>query len=83
MLINNSETKLSERGPHHRAARKDIREKAEEYGWPVMKSEMFFSRGYPKMAKEEYATHTGNAWGESRKIANEFLEMMGLSPKEG
>ena len=82
VLINNSETQWSPRGPHHRDSRDEIREKAEEYGWPIMSNEMTHSRGYPKMAKEEYAAHTGNAWGESRKIANEFLEMMGLSPKE-
>lgn len=83
VLINNSETQRSPRGPHHRDSREEIREKAGEYGWPVMSNEMTHSRGYPKMAKEEYASHIGNAWGESQKIANEFLEMIGLSSKEG
>ena len=82
VLINNSETRLSERGPHHEAARTDIIEKATEYGWPIMENEMFCSRGYPKLAKEEYATHTGNAWEESQGISEEFLEIMGLSHQE-
>ena len=81
-LINNSETQRSSRGPHHAAARKDIREKAGEYGWPIMENEMFLSRGYPKLMKEEYPTHIRNAGPESQKIANEFIKKMGLSSQE-
>lgn len=83
VLINNSETIWSTRGPHHREALEDIREKADEYGWPVMANQMFFSRGYPKLMKEEYPSRVGNARGESRKIADEFLGMIELSPQEG
>ena len=80
--INNSETQWSSRGPHHRAARKDIRKKAGEYGWPIMRNEMFHSRGYPKLMKEEYATHTGNAAYEFPEIAEEFMKVIGLSPQK-
>lgn len=80
VLINNSETQWSRRGPHHRDARDDIREKAEEYGWPVMRTEMSHSRGYPKLMKEENPTHIRNAGPESREIADEFLEVIGLLP---
>ena len=47
-----------------------------------MGNEMFFSRGYPKLMKEEYPTHIRNAGPESLRIANEFIEMIGLSPQE-
>ena len=82
VLINNTRTSGSYRGPHHQDALHDIRVEAQQYGWPIMKNQMFHSDGYPKLMKEEYPTHIRNAGPESRKIANEFLEMIGLSPKE-
>lgn len=78
VLINNSETAQSPRGPHHSDARGDISKKSKEYGWPIMKKEMFHSRGYPKLMKDVYATHTGNAEYEYRAIAAEFVGMVGL-----
>lgn len=82
VLINNTRTSGSNRGPHHHDALHDIRAEARQYGWPIMKNQMFHSDGYPKLMKEEYPIHIRNAGPESRKIANEFLEMIGLSPKE-
>lgn len=78
VLINNSESTYSPRGPHHSGARNDIQEQADRYGWPVMENEMYHSRGYPKLMKEAYPTRTGNAEPEFRGIAEEFIEMMGL-----
>ena len=78
VLINNSESTYSPRGPHHSGSRNDIQEQADRYGWPVMENEMYHSRGYPKLMKEAYPTHTGNAEPEFRGIAEEFIEMMGL-----
>ena len=43
-----------------------------------MKKEMFHSRGYPKLMKDVYATHIGNAEYEYRAIAAEFVGMVGL-----
>ena len=78
VLINNSESIESSRGPHHSGAWDDVHEHADRYGWPVMKNEMFLSRGYPKLMKEAYPTYTGNAVPEFRKIAEEFIKLMGL-----
>ncbi len=78
VLINNSESTESPRGPHHSGAWDDVHDHADRYGWPVMKNEMFLSRGYPKLMKESYPTYTGNAVPEFRGIAEEFIEMMGL-----
>lgn len=83
VLINDSETRESPPGPHYQDARRDIREKADEYGWPVMAKRMTFSRGYPKLMKEEYLHDTSNAPGEFREIADEFLKMMGFKSQEG
>ena len=79
VLINNSESTESPRGPHHRTAWSDIHEQAEKYNWPIMDNEMFLSRGYPKLMRESYPSHTGNAEPEFRKISDEFLTMIGLS----
>ena len=79
VLINNSESTESSRGPHHRTAWKDIHEQAKKYNWPVMENEMFLSRGYPKLMRELYPNHTGNAQPEFRRISDEFLKMMGLA----
>ena len=78
VLINNSESTQSPRGPHHWDAWDDIHEQADRYGWTVMENEMYHSRGYPKLMKEAYPTHTRNAEPEFRKIAEEFIEMMEL-----
>ena len=78
VLINNSESTVSPRGPHHRDAWIDIKQQASHYKWPVMDNEMFLSRGYPKLMREVYPSHTGNAEPEFRKISEEFLKMMGL-----
>ncbi len=79
VLINNSASTLSPRGPHHCTAWNDIHEQAERYSWPVMKNEMFHSRGYPKLMRESYPSQTGNAEPEFRRISDEFLKMMELS----
>lgn len=79
VLINNSESTESPRGPHHRTAWNDIHEQAKKYNWPIMDNEMFLSRGYPKLMRESYPSRTGNAEAEFRKISDEFLAMMGLS----
>ena len=78
VLINNSRTSGAQRGPHHRDAKKDIRDKAKEYGWRIMEQEMFLSDGYPKMMKDAYPTYLGNAKYEFLKIAAEFMKMVGL-----
>lgn len=79
VLINNSESTESPRGPHHQTAWDDIHEQAKKYNWPIMDNEMFLSRGYPKLMQESYPSHTGNAEPEFRRISDEFLTMMGLS----
>ena len=79
VLINNSESTEAPRGPHHRTAWNDIHEQAKKYNWPIMGNQMFLSRGYPKLMRELYPSHTGNAQPEFRRIAGEFLKMMGLS----
>ena len=78
VLINNSESTESPRGPHHRNAWSEIHEQASRYNWPIMKNEMFLSRGYPKLMRELYPSHTGNALPEFQKISKEFLVIMGL-----
>ena len=78
VLINNSESTEAPRGPHHRTAWKDIYEQSKRYSWPVMENEMFHSRGYPKLMRELYPSHTGNAEPEFRRISDEFLRMMEL-----
>lgn len=80
VLINNSETKRSARGPHHQSALRDIKKKASEYHWPLMRNQMFHSRGYPKLMSDKYPVYTGNAVGEFRRIADEFVRMVGLLP---
>ena len=79
VLINNSETPGSRRGPHHRAARKSIFEKAKEYGWPIMEIEMYHSTGYPKLMREPYPSYPGYAPEDFALIADEFLKKMGLA----
>ena len=81
VLINNSRTSGSPRGPHHDDSLNDIRQKAEEYGWPVMEEQMFHSDGYPKLMKEEYPHHVGNSWYEFPPIAEEFMKTVGLSSR--
>ena len=78
VLINNSESTRSPRGPHHRNAWNEIHDQAKQYEWPVMKNQMFLSRGYPKLMREYFPSHTGNAEPEFRKISDEFLKMIGL-----
>ena len=78
VLINNSETTEQYRGPHHRVARSDIYEKANEYNWPIMGNEMFHSRGYPKLMREVYPSYPGNSVRDFPVIADEFLKMIGL-----
>ena len=78
VLINNSESTESPRGPHHQNAWNEIHEQADKYEWPIMKNEMFHSRGYPKLMGELFPSHTGNAQPEFRRISEEFLAIMGL-----
>ena len=78
VLINNSETRGAPRGPHHRRAHQEIKEEATENGWPIMKEEMFMSRGYPKLMREVYPSHVGNATWEFQSIAKEFFDRVGL-----
>ncbi len=78
VLINNSESTESPRGPHHQNAWNEIHEQASKYNWPIMENEMFLSRGYPKLMRELYPSYTGNARPEFRKISEEFLAIMGL-----
>lgn len=78
VLINNSETKWTPLGPHNRTGQEEIDKKAQEYGWPIMKKEMTFSRGYMNWMRDGYPGYT-NAADEFPGIANEFLEMMGFS----
>lgn len=79
VLINNSESIETPRGPHHWTAWNDIHEQAERYNWPIMENEMFLSRGYPKLMRESYPSRTGNAEPEFRRISEEFLIMIELS----
>ena len=81
VLINNTRTSGSRRGPHHESAISDIYDKANDYGWPIMENQMFHSDGFPKLMSGDY-NRLGHAPYESRTIANEFLDMMDLSPKE-
>ncbi len=83
VLINNSESSYSPRGPHHHAAWVDIHEQAEKYKWPIMTNEMFLSRGYPKLMQESFPSHTGNAEPEFREISDEFLTMLGFFVRGG
>ena len=76
VLINNSVTRMSPLGPHHTSADNEIREKAAEYGWPVMKEEMFHSRGYQRLMNEQYIAHSNNAEYEFPKIAEEFFKLI-------
>ena len=79
VLINNSESTQAPRGPHHRTAWNDIHEQAKRHSWPIMKNEMFLSRGYPKLMRESYPSQTGNAEPEFRQISDEFLKIIELS----
>ena len=81
VLINNSRTSGSNRGPHHQDALSDIYDEANECAWLIMENQMFHSDGFPKLMSGDY-NRLGHAPYESRTIANEFLEMMDLSPKE-
>ncbi len=83
VLINNTRRSGSRPGPHHKAALADIRAEAKNNKWRIMRNQMWHSDGYPKLMKEAYPTHTGNAPGEFREIADEFLKMMGFKSQEG
>ena len=57
VLINNSESTESPRGPHHSDALRDIHEQAKIYQWPAMQNQMFLSRGHPKLMREIPNSH--------------------------
>lgn len=78
ILINNSETRGIYPGPQSRTGREEIQEQAQQYGWPIMKREMTFSRGYLNWMLYGDPGYNTNAIGEFPRIANEFLGMMGL-----
>jgi len=62
----------------------DIKRQAGEYGWDVLENIMDHSDAYPRMAKDLYPGHLGNANAphEWPKVAEEILAKIGLRKKE-
>lgn len=62
----------------------DIKRQAGEYGWDVLENIMDHSDAYPRMAKDLYPGHLGNANAphEWPKVAEEILATIGLGKKE-
>ena len=78
VLINQSHTSGLSAGPHHRNALYEIRSLAAKYEWTVLYNKMWYSRGFPKWAKERNAPHLKNAVDEWPPVAEEILQLTGL-----
>jgi len=78
VLINRSYSSGDRPGPHDAASERDIITRAGEYGWPVLREKMHFSRGYPKLMVSSWPSHGGNADWEYPNIANEILRGLGF-----
>lgn len=63
-------------GPEKIRAMGDIRKEAATNGWPVFKTELQFSRGYPKLMRGDNS-YSGNA-SLFPKFAKEFFDAIGL-----
>lgn len=78
VLINHPKTSGSSPSVHHRNSLPEIRTKASEYGWPIMRNEMYHSDIYPRLMNEPYIRRGYNAQSEFPPIADEFLDTIGL-----
>ena len=76
VVINNSSYHYSGNrgGPEALRSKKEIHEEAVKNGWHVFKSEIPFSRGFPKIMRGDF-THLGDA-SRFRFFASEFLERL-------
>ena len=63
-------------GPEKVRALREVRDEAKQNGWPVFKTEIPFSRGFPKIMRGDYS-YSGNAVMFSR-FAKEFSDAIGL-----
>lgn len=79
VIINRSRTSGASPGPHHEESTEEIETLAKEYAWPVLEKCMYHSDGYPKLMKNPYGPHLGNAPDEFPPVADEILQSLGFS----
>lgn len=63
-------------GPEKERALKEIKVEAKKNGWNVLKNEIPFSRGFPKMMRGDFS-YPGNSY-KFYSVADEFLKIIGL-----
>jgi chromosome partitioning protein len=63
-------------GPEKIRAMADVKKEAATNGWPVFKTELQFSRGYPKIMRGDNS-YSGNA-SLFPRFAKEFFDAIGL-----
>lgn len=80
VLMNNPWTRGGNPSTHHNRSLPEIKDKADRYGWPIMRERMYHSNVYPKMMNDPYVGGRGNAQYEFPRIADEFLGIVGLGP---
>ena len=81
VLINRNRTIGAPMGPHHVEALADIESHAREYEWPIL-CYIDHSDGYPKLAKDPFALHLGNAAKQWPPVAEEILRSIGFNGQE-
>ena len=59
-------------GPETLRSETDIRDEARKNGWHIFRSELGYSRGFPKMMRGDYR-HLGNSVGDFGRFASEFF----------
>ena len=78
VIIHDTRTSGAPIGAHNREALQDIEPLAVEYDWPILENWLDHSAGYPKLAKNPFATYVGNAEREWPPLAKEILRKIGL-----
>ncbi|MBK9199704.1 MAG: ParA family protein [Betaproteobacteria bacterium] len=63
-------------GPEKERALKEIRAEAKTNSWPIFKTQIPFSRGFPKIMRGDHS-YSGNA-AEFPRFAKEFFDSIGL-----
>ena len=81
ILVNKIETKHAAFQFTADKSLRDIRKMAKEYGWPLIRNRMTYSRGYLRMMMGEYR-YLGNARDEVEKWVSDVIRVIGLDGKE-
>lgn len=81
VVIHNTKTSGSISSKDGRDSLEDITKKARKYKWEIFKNKMAHSDGYPKLAKDPFATRLGNVEHEWPKVAEEILVKLGLNKR--